>query len=131
MKDKKGKKLVGIAIIAMIVAVFVLSIFLVVGVRRAAHENSISSFRDFLSVRRERGPLPDADAGLVRPWMTFDYINHLFSLPTDYLKADLNVNDSRYPNLSVSEYAESLSTSSPSFLDAVREAVLKATTTQQ
>ncbi len=131
MSEKKERKLIGIAIIALIVAVLVLSAVLVVGVRRVGRENSISSFRDFLLVRRERGPLPAADADLIRSWMTFDYINHLFSLPADYLKTNLNVNDSRYPNLSISEYSESLSTSSISFLDTVRLVVSEASTTQQ
>jgi len=131
MSEKKERKLLGVAIISMIVAAIILSAVLVVGVRRVGRENSISSFREFISARRVRGPLPATDDDLIRSWMTFDYINHLFSLPVNYLKTELNVNDSRYPNISLYEYGESLSTSTVSLLDTVRSAVLKATTTQQ
>ncbi len=62
---------------------------------------------------------------------SFDYVNRLFGLSEGYLKTSLDINDSRYPNLSLSEYHESLATSSAAFLGAVRSAILASTSTQQ
>jgi hypothetical protein len=47
-------------------------------------------------------PLPVSDAGVIRSWMTFDYVNKLFALPPDYLKAQLHIVDSRYPRYTIS-----------------------------
>lgn len=50
-------------------------------------------------------PLPTSDAGIIRPWMTFDYINRVFALPPSYLQAQLGIADPRYPRLTISAYA--------------------------
>lgn len=36
--------------------------------------------------------------------MTFQYINLVFSLPKDYLKDELQITDSKYPNISIAKY---------------------------
>ncbi len=38
--------------------------------------------------------------------MTFDYVNHLFTLPPQYLETTLGITDGRYPRLTIEEYAE-------------------------
>ena len=131
MTTKIEKKILGLVIIAMAIVLIVLCAVLVRGFHRASQGIPPSSFVSFLSARRLRGPLPLTDANLIRPWMTFDYIDQLFGLPKEYLKAALGVSDSRYPNLSLSEYQESLATSSASFLSAVKSAVLDAPAAQQ
>jgi hypothetical protein len=51
-------------------------------------------------------PVTAADASVIRPWMTFDYVNHLFGLPQEYLKGALGVTDTRYPHLTIGEFLE-------------------------
>ena len=129
--NKTDKKFLGIIIVLLTVFLLGLCVFLVTGVRRVDRESSISSFRTFLAARRVRGPLPLTEAEVIRPWMTFDYINQLFNLPKNYLKSNINITDSRYPNLSITELSESLSTSSISVLAEVESAVAESTTTRQ
>ena len=133
MIEKKEKKILGAVIVLMIIALLVLCAVLVRDARSVGRAGPSSSLAGFLSARRARGPLAinATNANLIRPWMTFDYINRLFDLPKNYLKTSLNVSDGRYPNVSISEYRESTGTSSVSFLDAVRSAILSSTTTPQ
>ena len=42
----------------------------------------------------------------IRGWMTFDYINVVFKLSSDYLKNGLNITDPKYPNLRIDQYAK-------------------------
>jgi hypothetical protein len=129
MKNNTEKKVLGVIIVVMIVILLCLCAALAAGVRRAGRENPSASFVDFLSLKRAHGPLPAADADLIRPWMTFDYVNRLFGLPPEYLKVGLDITDKRYPDISFTEYSESSGTTSVSFLGSVRSAVLDSTST--
>ncbi len=42
----------------------------------------------------------------VEPWMTFTYLNTLFSLPDPYLAERLSIADARYPDLEIRRYAK-------------------------
>jgi hypothetical protein len=95
--------------------------------------------RDYLSLRRaqiisarelflanslkKHGPLPTSDTSAIRPWMTFDYVNRLFDLSPDYLKATLSVTDPSYPQLSISGYAKYDHENVNTLLTNVQEAV--------
>lgn len=62
-------------------------------------------------VRRNRlfGQLPQQTAlapSEVQGWMTFRYLNLVFRLPPEVLHQALAINNSRYPNLSVSSLAK-------------------------
>lgn len=132
MEHKAEKKLLGAVIVFMIIVLLVLCAVLATGVRRVGRENSIASFQEFLTARRTRGPLSPSDADLIRPWMTFDYINQLFGLPPAYLKQSLELTDPRYPNLAITEYTESFATTTrTAFFDALKNAVSESTTSQQ
>ena len=61
----------------------------------------------------------------IEGWMTFDYIDHIFSFPPGYLKAALNISDSRYPRLTIDAYAKSAKIPEKSFLESVRAAAAK------
>jgi len=69
---------------------------------------------DYISGRRTswitalhpNGPPTASDTRLIQSWMTFDYVNHLFGLPPQYLKDSLYISDSRYPRVTLEEYAE-------------------------
>ena len=122
MDERKNKKVLMMVIVFMILVLLLLCGALVFGVR---HVNRVypTTFSSFLAARRARGPLPMTEADLVRSWMTFDYINQLFGLPQNYLKSVLSISDTRYPKLSLSEFEESVSTTSATFLQNVREAI--------
>jgi len=64
-----------------------------------------------------------SDVNHIQNWMIFDYINRAFKLPTDYLKNNLGISDSRYPRLSLESYAENQKINSAVFLEKVKEAV--------
>ena len=72
---------------------------------------------------QRHAPLPVSDAGSIRAWMTFDYINKLFALPTDYLKMQLQVTDTRYPRLTIGEWAENTHGDQAILLGEVENAV--------
>lgn len=96
------------ALIVLALVFSALLVFLIVEYRTFRRERAFSAREaGFSAFLRNHGPLAPADAGLVRPWMTFDYINKIFNLPPDYLKTRLDITDPRYPKLSVSEYAKS------------------------
>ncbi len=69
-------------------------------------------------------PLPVSEAGVIRPWMTFDYLDKLFALPPEYLKARLGITASNYPWLTLSSYATEQHLDAATFLNEVENAVL-------
>jgi hypothetical protein len=56
-----------------------------------------------MSVREAQ--LSADDSTVIRPWMTFEYINKLFNIPPDYFKNALSISDPSYPQLSLYGYA--------------------------
>jgi hypothetical protein len=68
-------------------------------------------------------PLPTSDATIIRPWMTFDYLNKLFALSPNYLKTQLNISASSYPRLTISGYASAAHLDATTFLIEVEHAV--------
>jgi len=59
----------------------------------------------------------------IESWMTFAYINYIFGLPANYLSSSLHIQDSRYPNLEISQYAKTADLDSTVFLSDVRNSV--------
>ena len=105
-KRESVSRYIKIAIILLAVSLVSLVVFLVrdyLSLRRAdfinRREISLSAFI------QKHGPLTASDVGVLRPWMTFDYANKLFALPEGYLKDQLQISDTRYPNLTLGSYA--------------------------
>ena len=128
MDEKKEKRILVTIIVFMVLVLLLLCGALVFGVRHA-NKTYPTTFSSFLAARRARGILPVTEDDLVRSWMTFDYINQLFGLPQNYLKSALFISDTRYPKLSLSEFEESVSTTSVALLQNVREAISSYSTT--
>ena len=59
----------------------------------------------------------------IEGWMTFSYINYIFSLPPSYLKNSLVIQDSHYPNLGIDKYAKEKNINTTSFLTDVQKSV--------
>ncbi len=79
--------------------------------------------RDTLQQLREKEPLGSNDIDLIEEWMTFDYINKIFGLPSDYVKTQLQITDSRYPRISLSGYARNQHIDVATLLNSVADAV--------
>jgi hypothetical protein len=93
------KSYIKYAIIFLVVLLLVLCIFFVrdyISLRRA----QIVSARELQlsALFKAHGPLTANDVTVIRPWMTFDYINKL-------LKNALSISDPSYPQLSLYGYA--------------------------
>jgi hypothetical protein len=69
------------------------------------------------------GPLTAADASSTEVWMTFGYINRAFVLPSSYLETNLNITDSRYPRMTIIEYAKDSGISQAAALSRVQNAI--------
>ena len=68
-------------------------------------------------------PAPLAEAELIQSWMTFDYINRVFSLPSDYLKGGLDITNSSYPKITIRKVADGRHALPESYLEEVKDAV--------
>jgi hypothetical protein len=63
------------------------------------------SLQESIRTHRRKPPTVN-DLTYLSSWMTFDYINKLFNLPETYLEQSLQVNDPKYPFLTVEQYAK-------------------------
>jgi len=111
--------------IAVLVAILVILCFFLVRAYFALRREHLVNIRELsLSAFVARhGPLTAADVGVIRPWMTFDYVNHAFGLPADFLKTTFGIADPGYPKLTLSRYAAEEGFSQAEFVNAVQTAV--------
>lgn len=63
------------------------------------------------------------DTDVISSWMTFDYVNQLFNLPSGYLKTQISISESAYPNLTINKFSKDIRQTASSTLAAVRNAV--------
>ena len=103
---RKIRSYIKYAIIFLVILLLILGFFLVrnyASLRRA----QIIIAREFQlsTLLKKHGPVTANDVTVIRPWMTFDYINKLFNIPPDYLKNALSISDPSYPQLSLYGYA--------------------------
>jgi hypothetical protein len=66
----------------------------------------------------EQVDLKQADS--IAPWMTFRFVNIIFSIPENYLKDKLSIGDSRYPDMTIDKYANSANKNKEAFLEEVK-----------
>lgn len=89
----------------LIFALMVLCIFEVSSIFNAVQstieEHYQSSYRNVYHQAERKNLSVDE----IESWMTFAYINFVFKLPTNYLQSDLQLFDSRYPNIQIRRYA--------------------------
>ena len=106
-EDKKIRLYIKCTIAVLVVVLLVLSFLFVQNYLSLRRARIVNAHELWLSlVLKDHGPLPASDIGIVRPWMTFDYVNKLFGISPNYLRADLGLTDPRYPKLSLSGYAK-------------------------
>ena len=76
-----------------------------------------SSGRRFFSAHQKFGV---RNINNIQGWMTFDYLDYVFSLPPLYLKQHLNLSDQRYPNISINQYAKKHNIDQTIFLQNIK-----------
>ncbi len=102
----------------------VLCALLVREYRHLQRLNGFTSRQSWLAALHERAPMTAANATFVQTWMTFDYVDHLFNIPSDYFRTTFAITDVRYPRLTIAEYAEDdARASGPATLARVQDAV--------
>jgi hypothetical protein len=69
---------------------------------------------------RQKPEVADIDT-----WMTFEYINTVFKLPTEYLKNTLGIVDTQYPKIHIGKYARENHIDPSLVLENVKAAVAK------
>lgn len=102
-----------IAILAVLAALCALAAWgFVAGLRSAHREGRLR-------------PAREADAGEARimPWMTFEYVNAVFRLPSDYLRSKLGIDDERYPRMDIRSYVERSRQDLKDFVARIRTAI--------
>jgi hypothetical protein len=72
---------------------------------------------------RDHIQLGPNDVQMIASWMTFDYVNHVFGLPNDYLRSTFSINDTRYPHLALSRYAPEVLLAPDAFTSQIQTAV--------
>jgi hypothetical protein len=63
------------------------------------------------------------DTNVIRTWMTFDYLNRLFALPSAYLKTQFAISDPAYPKLTINTFAKEIKQPASSTLIEIQDAV--------
>ena len=112
------------AILALLALVFVmLCVALIAEYRELRRENIMNFHASWFAAFHHRMPLGPSDTDMVESWMTFDYINRIFNLPPEYLKASLQIADSHYPRISVSKYAKSQGIMPDQFVTRIQAAI--------
>ncbi len=67
-----------------------------------------------------RRPATLTDVSYISSWMTFDYINKVFNLPSTYLQQDLQIQNPKYPFITLAQYAKATNTSSSAIIGNVQ-----------
>jgi hypothetical protein len=118
------------ALITALVLLILLALLLIAQYRGLERENLMPQHHSILSSLRQSGTLGPQDADRIESWMTFDYIDHIFSLPPTYLQTALSIQDPRFPRLTIEEYSEDAHLNLSETLGAVQAAVRSYTPAQ-
>jgi hypothetical protein len=107
--NEEGKTAVVIkAIIVCLAVILVILLAFLVWQSISLHRQHILTARELwiMNLFQHHGPPTAADVDIVRPWMTFNYVNTLFRVPPDYLQMQLQITDATYPKITIGGYAK-------------------------
>lgn len=131
MKIEATERILKYILIALAVVFVVLVVFFALNYRTLRHEQLVNMQEFWISsIVRNHGPLTASDTVIIRPWMTFDYVNRIFNLPADYLKASFAITDPHYPQLSLGSFAHAAAINSNAFATDVASSVRAYLTTK-
>jgi hypothetical protein len=115
--------LLKIGVITGIIALLILALLLATQYHELERQHLVSGHAPLLSSLKRAGTLEPQDAAFIESWMTFDYIDYTFSLPSSYLQTSLSISDPRYPRVTIEEYAEDAHVNLAATLAATQAAV--------
>jgi hypothetical protein len=121
--SEKNHLILKICVAIAVAAIFVFTALLFQQYERIQRLGYFNQHRSIFQSLRGSGPLNPDDVGMLDTWMTFDYVNHGFLLPENYLQTSLGVTDSRYPRLTIAEYAADVGVPSDAALAHVESAI--------
>ncbi len=75
--------------------------------------------KEGLSIRK----MTKSHSSDIRPWMTFEYVNTVFNIPSSFLEKSLAIDDTRYPKLVISNFAKDRKVSEKEVISQIRNAV--------
>lgn len=121
--SNKNHLLLKAALIVAALSVLTLCIMLVTQYQHIKRLDYIAQHPSIFRSLRGSWPLSASNASSTQSWMTFDYLNHVFSLPPTYFQMALSITDSRYPRLTIQEYAEDAGLSQAATLAKVQDSI--------
>jgi len=99
-------KHIKLLLVLLATILIIISIFSILGRFFPEERQDLAPSHLIQVFRNNHGSLTVNDVGLIKSWMTFDYINKLFKLPPEYLKMQLAIADTRYPRISIRSFAK-------------------------
>lgn len=105
--------------------VFVLLVFLIYTLIQIVGSITELKREGFISRRNFHKYSSKPQINDMQSWMTFRYINVIFSLPPEYLKTELNILDKSYPNIAISVLAKKNKINPMNLLSSTQQAVQK------
>lgn len=81
------------------------------------------------SVRSGGLQAPVRSPEILRPWMTFEYVNRVFSLSPETLKNALRIADPRYPKLTIASFARKADISADAAIQRIAAVIMAASDT--
>ena len=123
-KQNNERRIIDWLIAIFCIALAILLFFFVRQYQTLRRESLISARELSLmnAIKNHAHPTVD-DVNAVRSWMTFDYINKLFSLPPNYLKGQLSISNPAYPKLTIGAFDKGIHADASSTLSNVQNAV--------
>jgi len=118
--NKKLKKVLVVAVIIIGVLAWIYAGFRIYQLRNHGR----LPWQSYLS-NHHRRPVGVADIAYISPWMTFDYITKIFKLPPTYLQQNLQINDPKYPLITLSQYAKKTNTNTGLLITNTQNVVKK------
>jgi hypothetical protein len=115
-----------IAFSFLFIALLVFFFLLIRDIRLAKNKGTLDHHRsvvELLKRNKEAHRISQQDVSLIDLWMTFRYINTIFDLPETYLCNALNIQDPRYPNITIEKYAKNQNLNPQEFLIQLKNSV--------
>lgn len=123
-KQNNERRFIDWLIAIFCIALAILLFFFVRQYQTLRRESIISARESFIANAIKNHPrLTAGDTGIIRSWMTFDYVNKLFGLPPEYLKGYFAISNSGYPKLTIGKFASGARLNASSTLAGVQNAV--------
>ena len=113
-----------IIIIVLILSIIILAFSVFFSFKKALKSSNVRFINHGKVLKYSATNFKTTDVYLIEPWMTFDYINHIFGLPKDYLSSNLQISNKHYPNLSINKYAREKKTTGYSEVTEIRNVIL-------